>query len=340
MSPRPLAALAVALVVATAVPLSTTEAEPTHVLNVGTAAPENTPWADQIRDTERRIEQESGGAVEVRAFLGGALGSEIEMVRDIRRGERLQAGGISTGALSEGAGVPLLVLPELPFLFRNDQEADTILDEVLYEPVAQALDRKGFTMGFWAINGWRHFFTKGGPATTPEELARYKMRSQESQVHLDFWKALGVQAVPKPVTEVVSAVNTGIVDGFDNTILFALAAGWAEPMTHVTLSAHIFQPAAVVFSKRFMKSLPPDLQRVVIGDPLAQARDGRAAVRALEAELLQTLKEMGKTVVELTPEQRKVFADRTAVVHQQFLQAHPDLKPIYDQVQARLAQMR
>ena len=130
------------------------------------------------------------------------------------------------------------------------------------------------------------------------------MRAQENPVHMDMYKMLGVQAVAKPVSEVIPALNTGIVDGFDNTALFSLAAGWLEPVSHYTLSRHIYQPAAVVYSKSFVDSLPPDLQKVVIGDPMAESARGRAAVRALEGELLDTIRSMGKQVVDLTPEQR------------------------------------
>ena len=57
--------------------------------------------------------------------------------------------------------------------------------------------------------------------------------------------------------------------------------GWMEPVTHYTLSKHIYQPAGVVYSKKFMDALPADLYKVVMGDPFAEAASGRKAVRAL-----------------------------------------------------------
>ena len=60
-------------------------------------------------------------------------GSEIEMIEDVQRGERLQGGGFSTGAVGGALDIPLLTMIELPFLFRTTEEADIILDNILYE---------------------------------------------------------------------------------------------------------------------------------------------------------------------------------------------------------------
>lgn len=340
MKAKTLLSAAAVMTALSLIPTSSPNAQATFTINAGTMAPEGTPWAQQFSNLKARIEGGSGGKIKVRAFLGGALGNEVEMVRDCRRGERLQAVGVSTAAMAEGAGVPLLELPELPYLFKTDKEADTVLDEVLRKPVTDALAAKGFTFGFWAENGWRNFGTKG-PASTPEELRKYKMRTQESPVHIAMWKALGVTAVPKPTSEVLPALQSGIVDGFDNTSLFALSAGLIDPISHYTLSRHIYQPAIIAYSKRLFDSLPPDLQAVVLGDPLAEAKSGRAGVRALESEMLATIKNVKKKqVVDLTAAQRQVFADLTKVVQTDWVTTNPTLKPTYDAVQAKLKTMR
>lgn len=340
MKLRTLLAASLLVLAALAVPTGTVEAEPQFVMNFGTVAPEGTPWADQVKDTKVRIERDSNGAIRVKTFMNGVLGGEVEMTRDIRRGERLQAGGMSTAAVAQGANVPILELPELPYLFRTDAEADTVLDNVLFAPTSAALADKGFILGFWAINGWRSFATRGGPATTLDELQAYKMRSQEAPVHVAMWKALGVQAVTKPTSEVLSSINTGIVDGFDNTPLFSLASGWIEPMSHYTLSRHIHQPAAIVYSKRFFDKLPQDLQSVVMGNPKVEADKGRSGVRALEAEMLQTIAEMGTSVVPLSDAQRLAFENATRSVHDEFLASHPELKSVYGKVQTQLKALR
>ena len=307
------------------------EAQSAYTLNFGTVAPTGTPWSDQLDTIKKRIESKSNGQIKVKLFLGGALGSEIEMIQDVQRGERLQGGGFSTAAVGEALNVPLLQMIELPFLFNNEGQADAVLDEILYEPTKKALADKGISFYSWTENGWRSFGTKGTVApTSPELLTQYKMRAQESPVHLNMYKAMNVQAVAKPVSEVLPSLNTGIVTGFDNTPLFSLAAGWIEPITHYTLSKHIYQPAAVMYSKKFIDSLPADLQAVVLEDPQGEAKRGRQAVRKLETELLETISAMGKEVVELTPDQRKAFKQAVRQkTHAAFLGQYPELQATY-----------
>ena len=316
-------------------PDQTAQSEAEFVMNFATVAPDNTPWSDQLRGVEKRIERESEGRIQVKLFMGGSLGSEIETIQDVARGERIQGGGFSTGAVGEAMDIPILTMIELPYLFSTNEQADAVLDEVLYEPTKAALEAKGFTLGGWAENGWRNFATKG-PASTAEQLAKFKMRAQENPVHLDMYKMLGVQAVAKPTSEVLPALNTGIVDGFDNTALFSLAAGWIEPVTHYTLSKHIYQPAAVVYSKTFVDRMPPDLRKIVIGDPFAESKRGRTAVRSLEGELLETIKSMGISVVELSVAERNALKAKTRAVHKSFLANHQDLIPVYKQVLGKL----
>jgi TRAP-type C4-dicarboxylate transport system substrate-binding protein len=284
-------------------------------INFGSAAPEGTPWADQLKDIQQRIHKESGGRIKVKLFLGGVMGGEVEMIQDIIEGGRLQAGGFSTAAVAEGADVPALQLPELPFLFNTDAETDHILDTVLYEPMKAALAEEGLLLQAWVINGWRSFYTKKSPVRSLSDLRAHKMRTQESKVHKAMYRAFGVQAVALPTTEVLDALNRGLVDGFDNTSLFGQASGWFEPTKHYTLSRHIFQPAAIIYSQDFFNSLPADLQKIVIGDRLAEQALGRKMVRDLENELLDNFREFGMTVTEPTAAEMEPFRAAAQQVH-------------------------
>lgn len=323
------------------VPSTSSSQEPQFTLNFATVAPEGTPWADQILALKSSVETGSGGRIKVKTFLSGSMGSEVEISRECRRGERLQGVGVSTGALAEGAAAPMLTLPELPYLFLNVNEADKVMDEVLYQPVSADLAKKGFVLYHWSENGWRHFATKGGPANTPEALRKFKMRAQESPVHISMYKALGVNAVSKPITEVLPSLNTGVIDGYDNAALFAVSAGLIDPITHFTLSGHIYQPAAIVYSKRWFDTLPADLQALLKKDVPTLTVNGRAAIRALDSQMISLIRtNKKKTIVELTAAERAAFASLTKPVHTEFLSLNPTLKAVYDQIQAKLKTLR
>ncbi len=291
-------------------------ADAEFTLKLATVAPDGTPWAEHLKQIKTRIESESAGRIKMKLFMGGSLGGEVETVRDLRRG-RLQGWGGSTAAVAEGAGIPELQLMELPFLFQSFDEADYILDDVVHDDFVAILEAKGFVFGFWHENGWRNYATKNKPIHTIDDLREMKMRSQESPVHLAMYRALGVQAESIPVPEVLGALQTNMVDGFDNTPLFSAATGWYEGIEYYTISQHIYQPAIIIYSKAFIDSLPDDLEQVVLGDSHAEAVKGRAAVRAMREDILQNFREAGITVYEMTATERQPFIDATRSVHEE-----------------------
>ena len=288
----------VSLVAVLALPLPAGAAD--FTMNFGTVAPAGTPWAEQLQGIKNTIETQSEGKIKVRLFLGGVMGGEVEMVRDIMEGGRLQAGGFSTASVATGANVPALQIPELPFLFNDFSEADHVLDTVLYEPIKKKMKRRGLLLSMWAENGWRSFYTKNKEIHTIADLAEHKMRTQESKVHKAMYSALGTQAEPIPTPEVLDALTRGTVDGFDNTSLFGQASGWFEPTKHYTLSRHIYQPAAIVFSQTWYDALPDDLKPIIDGLQATEQQKGRRGVRDLEAELIANFKEFGMNVYEPT----------------------------------------
>ncbi|RMG20529.1 MAG: TRAP transporter substrate-binding protein [Deltaproteobacteria bacterium] len=285
------------------------------VIKVASIAPDGTPWAEQLRDWKRRLEKASGGRLKIKTYLGGALGDENVTVQETRRGA-IQVFGGSTAALA--SSVPEIAVVELPYLFRDNSEVDYILDEVIFDDVSRILEARGFKMLFWAENGWRSMATRFGCVKTPEDLKGKKMRSQESDVHLEMYRALGASPVPIAATEVLSSLQTGVVEGFDNTPLFAFASSWYQGITHFTTTRHIYQPGIVVMSMKTYQSLPDDLKKIVVGDPKAEAVKGRKGVRALEPLLLENFGNAGKTVCEFPESSRKLFEARTRVVHDYF----------------------
>lgn len=288
-----------------------------YVIKFGTIVPDNTPWADQLKSMKKRMEKESNGRIKVKVFLGGALGGEVEITRSLRRG-RLQAFAGTCTAVAEAASIPELQIFDLPYLFDSLEEADYILDKVVFEEFKKILKAKGFYLAYWGENGWRNFASKKVAVRTPADLGMLKMRSQESKVHLAMWRALGAQAESIPVPEVMGALQTGMVDGFDMTPLFTSATGWYEGIDHYTISRHIYQPGLIIYSSKFFESLPEDLQKIVIGNAAEEMAWGRSAVRAMSEPLLQNFRDEGITVYELTDKERTAFKEILLPVHKDF----------------------
>lgn len=307
--------------------------EAEFTMKVATVAPPGTPWSKQLKKIKKAIKEGSGGRIKVKTYLGGALGDEISTAEATKRGS-IQCFGGSAGALA--SAVPELNVIELPYLFKDEAAADRVLDEVVREDLEALLWDRGYKLVYFTENGYRSIGSTF-PVNTPADLKGKKMRSQESDVHLDAWRSMGASPVPMAVTEVMSGLQTGVVDGFDNTPLFAFAASWYQAITHFTLTKHIYQPGVVVLSKKFYESLPDDLKTVVMGDPVDLAKKGRRDVRAIGSLLEQNFVDAGITLNRLDASGRKAFAANAEEVHKKWrAAASKEGKALIDKIKAAL----
>jgi tripartite ATP-independent transporter DctP family solute receptor len=276
-------------------------------MKIATVAPEGTPWEKQLKQFKRYVEEGSQGRIQVKMFMGGSLGGEKALVRRTSQGT-IQVFGGSAAAL--GSLVPELDVIEAPYLFDNVAQADAALDaQGTRDQVSNLLTKRGFTFGFWAENGFRSWYTKEKVIRTPADLRGLRMRSQESPVHLETYRAFGASPVPIDVTNVLTSLQTGVVDGFDNTPLFTFATSWYQGARQLTLSEHCYQPGVIVYSKTWFDGLPPDLQQVLRNVPASMITEGRTAVRRMDPILLQNLGRQGITVNRPSAAERTAFAN-------------------------------
>jgi tripartite ATP-independent transporter DctP family solute receptor len=314
------------------------ESTPSTTLKLATVAPDGTPWAAGLQSFKAMVEKTTAGRVVVRPFLGGVLGDENETVIACQRGQ-IQGVGASTGAVS--SVVPELSVLELPFLFRNAAEADHILDTVILSTVEAALKSRGLILGFWSENGYRSFGTDYGFIKSPADLAGHKMRSQETGVHLEMYRAFGASPVPIPVTEVLTSMQTGVIDGYDNTPLFALAAQWTSVTKYYTLTNHIYQPAAILFNAAWFNALSPEDQKTLLSARTGMAVQMRKEIRALHPLLLENLQGMDVQVYTPTTAELATFQAPAKAARDKYLAtASAGEKALFAKITAGLTEYR
>lgn len=290
-------------------PLRATEAraEGAVEFKIATIAPKGSPWAVLLNKFKGAVSKATGKALAPRVYLDGIKGDEQSIVRQVYEG-KLQMGGVSTAALATIAHDMDII--ELPYAFTSFEQADRTLDTA--RPlVEEILAEKGLMLLMYSENGYRSFATQRGCVRKPSDLSAKKMRSQESEAHVETYRALGASPVTLPVSEVISSLQTGVVEGFDNTAIITQALGWDQGIKHFTTSEHIYQPALIVMNKAWFESLSAEHQKAVRESGLALEEKGRKLVRDLGPILLQNFKERGVEVCELTAAERAAFKEAT-----------------------------
>lgn len=305
-------------------------ASPAHAddiqLKVASIAPPSTPWAKMVQRIKKTFKKEVPTGLKIKTYLGGALGGEKDLV------QRCLSGGLGMIGVTSAAiatVVPELNVLELPYLWTSEKQVDNALAGPLGESLKKALVKKGFVLYVWAENGFRHFATKDRFIHEIKDLRGLSMRAQPSYVHTSMYKAFGAVANPMPAPEVPGALSSGVVKGYDNSLLYAYATQWYSNIKYLTLSQHIYQPAVIVFCKKVYDKLTPDMQAKMMAKADKIEKAGRAMVRSGNRAALQQHKAKGVLV-----EKQKnpaAFKDKAKVVWSEFVTKTPDGKTLLDQ---------
>lgn len=239
-----------------------------------------TRFADAVSDATK-------GAVKIRIFPNSLLGAESESAEGIRLGS-IQMGIITSSVFT--TWVPQVQVLDLPFLFRDDQHA-VAANAVLTKALSESFREKGFHLLGFSVNGARQLMSKD-PIVTPTDAAGKKMRVIQSPIHVALWKAVGANPVPIPAPEVYNAMQTGVVDFFDNTATNYLTFRFYEVAPHYTKLSHIYAMGAWVVSEPWWQKLTADQQAAIE----KAAHDAQADIVPLQAK--QDEEALAKTVAQ------------------------------------------
>lgn len=323
--------LALATATAVAVPAPVQAADKIK-MKLGTVAPDGTPWSQLMKRIRKRFKKQSDKRLKMKAYFGGRLGGEKEMVRETRKG-RIQMFGGSTSALATVA--PELYVFEAPFLFDSNEEADFVLDNYAKKHVVEILDKAGFVFYQWSENGWHGLGFKGKCVESMADLKGKKIRSQEAKIHLDTFKALGANPVEMGVPEVLPALEQRTVDGFSNTPLFSFAISWYQAIDSYAVTEHIYQPGAIVYSKKWFEKQPDDIKKILMDGVEKDQKFGRTGIRAIKQGLIDNFTKSKIEVCNPSPKFKAEMKKATKGIFKQYRKkASPAGKKLFDAIVA------
>jgi TRAP-type transport system periplasmic protein len=280
--------------------------DPEFLMEVGTVAPKGSPWAEQLQRYKQEVQARTNGRLKVKLRLG--RGNERSLARRVQMGS-MQAFAGSVGGLS--SIVREVNVIESPYLFESFETADKALDDPeVTKQVRKVLSDRGLIFGIWSENGYRSYFSRQ-PIRKPSDMDGIRFRSQESLVHVETYEAFGSTPIPIDNGNTLMSVQTGVVDGFDNTPLFAMAGSWyqglQEGQRNLFLSRHCYQPALLTYSKKWFDTLPKDIQAVITTISHDMTVWGRAQVRKIEPVLLKNLARYGYDIYDPSREELAPF---------------------------------
>ena len=282
-------------------------------LRLGTIVPKGSAWHDTLLYLRQEWRRISDGEVDLRIYAGGVLGDETEMVRQVRAG-RIQAVALSANGLSRiDGGVAAL---QIPLMFDSYEELDYVRDRITPK-LEQRIESQGIKhkVLFWTDAGWVHFFTKK-PARTLDDIRRMRLFTSAGDAETEkLWKSFRFNVVPLSATDMLTSLQTGMIDAFDVPPLFALfnrSYTQAPNMLDLKLAPLI---GGVVVSKRAWDRVPEQYQDEMLKAGREAGAKLRGEIRRLGPDSIEQMKKRGLNVVQLDEAARAAWQSEVEAIY-------------------------
>src|SRR6516164_4757304 len=225
--------------------------------------------------------------------------------------EALQLGSVQMLAPSTAKFAPLGVKEfealDLPWLFKNDQVYTNAMNGQVGQWLFAKLEAKGISgLAYWD-NGF-HMVSANRPLLMPPDFQGLKIRISGSKIADQYFREVGSIPQIMAFSEVYQALQTGVVDGCENTASNYLTQKFHEVQKHITISYHAHLQYAVIVNSKYWNGLPPDI-RTQLNKAMAEATEYTNSIARQENEdSLAAIKASGKTTLhDLSDDQRKAW---------------------------------
>ena len=284
-----------------AIVLLTASSASAVTLKLASVAPENSPWGAALNRMASDWARISGGQVTLQIYHNGIAGDESDVVRKMRIGQIQMAVFTSTGLRLLADEVMTL---NMPLLIRTEDELDYVLSEVS-DVLSSSVQRARFHAVVWSKGGWVRFFSNA-PLTSPAALRRLRLAAAaDHQELLQAFRLMGYQAIPVPQNELLTSLNSGMVDAFYASPIAAAGFQWfarAPYMLDLPVAPFI---GGVVVSDRAWNRVPDHLKPQLVAAVQRHVDRLETVMEELETEAISTMQAYGLTVTELTDAQRR-----------------------------------
>ena len=247
-------------------------------------------------------EKYTNGKVKIEVYHNSSLYKDKEEL------EALQLGAVQMLAPSNSKfgpiGVKEFEVYDLPFILPDKKAVRRVNDGKLGQRLLKLLEPKGMVgLAYWD-NGFK-LMSANKPLREPEDFKGLKFRIQSSKVLELQMRALGALPQIMAFSEVYQALQTGVVDGQENTPSNMYTQKMHEVQKYTTLSDHGYIGYVVVVNKKFWDDLPGDI-RTQLTKAMAEATQYSNEISEKEnSEALEEMKKSGRTeFITLTPAQK------------------------------------
>ncbi len=261
-------------------------------IKFATLAPEGSSWMKVLRELDKELKEKTKGRVMIKFYAGGISGDEKDVVRKIRIGQ-LHAAAFTGVGIGEIA--PSVRILDSPWLFKNAAEVDHIY-KTFDKEFQKSLDKAGYVLLGWTKLGSVYVFSNK-PFMAPEDMKKAKMWVWEGDpIAAAAYKAVGVSPIPLSMVDVMSSLQTGMIDAVYAMPMGAVALQWFSRTKYIYPVPMAEASGAVLISKKAMKKLTPEDQKILRELSAKHLAHLNAVYRMDNAKAMKALQKKGLTM--------------------------------------------
>ena len=278
---------------------------------------ENSDWYHGALKFKELIEERAGDQYNIRIFPHAQLAGQVQRTEL----EMVQSGVIDMSMESSillSLIEPRMSVLSMPWLFKDYDEANRILDGPLGAKLLEMLPANGIVGLAYGVNGFRQITNSRNALRTPEDIMGMKIRVPAIKMYIDVFKLLGADPSSMNFGELFTALAQGTMDGQENPLSVIHSARLYEVQKYLTMWNYSYDPVLLCINKRLWESFTPEIKDVFTDCAREAMRYERNLVADNESVMLDSLRAAGMDVVRVDPASLKAFKELTEPVYKDY----------------------
>lgn len=300
---------------------------------MATLVPEGTDWHGMLVEMGQRWKEATNGQIVLRIYPGGVVGDERDMIRKIRIGQ-IHAAAVSTEGLSEIN--PAAFSFALPLVFDDYDDVDWLRNQISGE-LEKGMRENGFEILTWADVGWVKWFTTQ-PIRYLDELKTMRIFTWAGDYRgQEMWEKAGFQAVPLASIDILSGLQTGLINAVSTTPLYALSQQWFSSANYMLDINWGVLTAGVIIDKRIWDKISHEHKIKMKTISYEIGLKHQNTTRHQDEEAIRVMHEYGLTIHQPTSKELAHWKNYVKSMHSEFRGSYVS-EEIFDKVMELMAE--
>jgi TRAP-type C4-dicarboxylate transport system substrate-binding protein len=275
------------------------------IIKLATVAPEGTEYYNLLFEMGQRWQKETNGQIQLRIYPNGVVGGESDTIRKMRVGQ-IQASAMSSIGLAELTDQ--IQAFTLPMGFKNYDEIDRVKN-VMFGDISEGLSQSGFKLLFLVDIGWVYWFSTE-EISVPQDLMDAKIYTTGGDyVTVELFKKFGFNAIPVSETDILTSLQTGMINSMQTVPILSLSSGWSALMPNMLDLKWGSCVGAVIVDERVWKKIKPEHQKIMMEIAQDIGKKYQKSGREMEKKAIDVMQQYGMKIKKPSDKEIAIWND-------------------------------